>query len=140
MKSHNSYESNLLPKAGAITSNLSNHPAKPSSGLQASRLSLPRVPMINEDKEKLHSKCHKIICNTTNKSLKSKKPCLIPQRKHKVIEENRIHYQVDGEDDDTELYDSVTLFQRLLRGRAYQTMIIMATIRYHQFYTRTKNQ
>ena len=57
-----------------------------------------------------------------------KKPCLIPQRKHKVIEENRIHYQVDGEDDDTELYDSVTLFQRLLRGRAYQTMVYIKNL------------
>lgn len=48
---------------------------------------------------------------------------MIPQRKHKVIKENRIDYRVDGEDDVTELYDSVTLFQRLLRGRAYQTMV-----------------
>jgi len=48
---------------------------------------------------------------------------LNPQRKRKVIKENRINYRVDGEDDITELHDSVTLFQRLLRGRAYQTMV-----------------
>lgn len=63
------------------------------------------------------------ICIYKDKNFKSEKCILEPQRKHKVIKENRINYRVDGEDDDVELDDSVKLFQKLLRGRAYQTMV-----------------
>ncbi|KAL4089273.1 hypothetical protein QTP88_024330 [Uroleucon formosanum] len=122
-------QSNQLPKAGVKPTNALNQPAKLSAG-HVSRLSLPRVPIINEDKKGLYLKRYKINYNTTNKNFKSEKCILKPQRKHKVIKENRINYRVDGEDDDVELDNSIKLFQRLLRGRAYQTMMIMAKIRY----------
>lgn len=59
-------QSNQLPKAGVKPTNALNQPAKLSAG-HVSRLSLPRVPIINEDKKGLYLKRYKINYNTTSK-------------------------------------------------------------------------
>jgi len=68
-----------------------------------------------------------------DKKIKSKKFNLKPQSKPKAIKENRINYRIDGEDI-SELYDSLTLFQKLLRGRAYQTMVQDFSINIYIYY------
>lgn len=46
------------------------------------------------------------------------------ERNDKIPKENRVKYVVK-DDDDMDLNKHVKLFQRLLRGRAYQTMVKM---------------
>ncbi|KAF0755522.1 Uncharacterized protein FWK35_00022767 [Aphis craccivora] len=70
------------------------------------------------------------LINDKDLSFKPKILYLKPQHTHQVLKENRKKYRIDDESIFSELDKSVTLFQRLLRGRAYQIMMIMAKIRY----------
>ncbi|KAE9544056.1 hypothetical protein AGLY_001745 [Aphis glycines] len=88
-------------------------------------ISFPRIST-NENCQGLHSKFQKTLVNDkiTNLSFKPKILHLKPQHTHQVLKENRKKYRIDDEDIFSELDKSVTLFQRLLRGRAYQIMKI----------------